>query len=68
MDWMRIDDPVGAVAVHGISGIWVRIMHNYSPSLYMYKHTVSVCLSIYLSTSIFTYMDIFEFLKACVVT
>jgi len=25
IEWLRIDDPIGAVAVHGIAGIWGTI-------------------------------------------
>ena len=32
MDKMRVDDPIGAVAVHGVAGVWVR--HNFIFGLY----------------------------------
>ncbi len=23
-DWLKVDDPVGAISVHGLAGIWVK--------------------------------------------
>ena len=25
-NWIKVDDPVGAIAVHGLNGIWVSVI------------------------------------------
>ncbi len=33
-DQMKIDDPVGAISVHGLAGIWVSGIHGVGQEIY----------------------------------
>ena len=39
IDRLKIDDPVGAVAVHGFGGAWVRLyLYSMVCNLYVWTH------------------------------